>query len=120
MGRRPSGSDGDSAGSKQNESCPTHGDETRAIHDSFDMTKFVWRRQHGTTIVAEVRANGRAAWSASVWLESTATVAVRAPKPFESRDAACAKADALTRKVFDHTCDTPACGDWCPSAVSAT
>ena len=96
------------------------GDETRAMHDSSDMTKFVWRRQHGTAIVGEVRADGRAAWSASVWLQSNTTVAVRAPKSFESRHAACAKADALTRTVFDHTCETPACGDWFPFDVSAT
>ena len=95
-----------------------HGDEIRAMPDSSDMVKFVWRRQHGTTIVAEVRADGCGAWSTSVWLQSNTTVAVRAPKPFDSREAACAKADALTRQVFGHTCETAMCDEWVPFDVS--
>ena len=102
----------------QNESSRRHDDDSRAMNDFSDIAKFVWRRQHGMTIVAEVRANGRGAWSASVWLQSNATLAVRAPKPVESRDAACAKADTQTRQVFDHTCETPACGDWFAFDVS--
>jgi hypothetical protein len=75
------------------------------------MLKFLWRRHHGTDIIAEVRADGRGAWSATVWRQSNPTVAVRTPRQLESRKAACAKADALSRKTFDHVCDTT-CDDW--------
>ena len=82
------------------------------------MAKFAWRRHHGADIVAEVRADGRGAWSAAVWLQRNPTVAVRTLKQPESRAAACAKADALARKTFDHACETATCGDWIPIDVS--
>jgi hypothetical protein len=76
--------------------------------------KFVWQRSHGPDIVSEVQADGRGRWTASTWLRHNPTVVVRTPKASESRDSACAKADALARKTFDHTCDLKPCGAWLP------
>jgi hypothetical protein len=83
-------------------------------HDVQSMVKFGWRRHHGNAIIAEVRADGRGAWSAAVWLRINPTVAICTPKQLESRESACAKADALTRRTFDHTCETATCGNWFP------
>jgi hypothetical protein len=82
--------------------------------DDRPVFRFTWQRAHGPDIVCEIQADGRGQWSAAVWLRSNPTVAVRTPKVSESRDSACAKADALARKTFDHVCDANVCGNWLP------
>ena len=78
---------------------------------SRGMTEFAWRRLHGHDIVAEARIDGCGLWSAATSRQSNPTVIVRTAKQLHSWDAACAKADALARQAFAHTC-LATCGDW--------
>jgi len=53
------------------------------------------------------------------YLPGNPTVIVRTAKPLHSWDAACAKADALTRRAFAHTCQATCGGDWLAVLVAA-
>ncbi len=75
------------------------------------MALSVWRRLHGTAIVAEVSAGGGGAWSARVWLASNVTVSVTTPRRVGALSSAQENADWLARKTFDHQCDRN-CGAW--------
>jgi hypothetical protein len=71
-----------------------------------------WQRSHSEDIVAEVRANSDGQWWSSTWRRTLPATVLCAKTSRRSRQAACALADALARKTFDHTCDVTACGDW--------
>jgi hypothetical protein len=75
------------------------------------MGSYAWRRSHGTSIVAEVSADGRGAWQAAVWLTTNPSVSVRTPRGAGTLSSAQQKADLLARKTFDHHCDAT-CGEW--------
>jgi hypothetical protein len=75
------------------------------------MSSHAWRRQHGAAITAEVMADGRGAWRATVSLSSNPTVSVTTPREIDDLSSAQKKADVLARKTFDHQCDQ-ACGPW--------
>jgi hypothetical protein len=77
---------------------------------SRGMAALAWRRHHGDDIVAYVTFDGRGLWSVATSSRSSPTVKRRAAK-LQSWDAACAKADALARRAFAHTC-LSTCGDW--------
>ncbi len=77
------------------------------------MATYVWQRSHGSEIIAEVIADARG-WRPSTWKKSQPTGVVLAKTPRVSRQAACAKADELARRAFDHACDATTCGDWVP------
>jgi hypothetical protein len=81
---------------------------------SRGMTEFAWRRLHGHDIVAEATIDGCGLWSAATSRQSNPTVIVRTAKQLHSWDAACAKADALARRTFEHICEMATCGDWLP------
>lgn len=78
------------------------------------MTELTWRRSHGPDIVTEVATDGRGYWLASTWLIANPTVRITVRQATVARTSACAKADALARKTFDHVCDLSRCGDWLP------
>jgi hypothetical protein len=82
------------------------------------MASFAWRRSHGTSIVAEVSADGRGAWQAAVWLTTNPSVSVKTPRGADTLSSAQQKADMLARKTFDHRCDA-ACGEWIWERVSS-
>ena len=77
---------------------------------SRGMSAFPWRRHHGHDIVAEVTIAGRGLWSVAALRQSNPSVKLRTAK-LHSWDSACAKADALARQAFAHTC-LGTCGDW--------
>ena len=77
---------------------------------SHGMAALAWRRHHGHDIVAEVTIDGRGLWSVAALRQSNPTVKLRTAKR-RSWDSACAKADALARHAFAHTC-LATCGDW--------
>ena len=83
-------------------------DMSRALEASIDGSQ--WRRHHGHDIVAEVTVDGRGFWSVATSRQSNPTVKFRTVK-LHSWDAACAKADALARHAFGHSCQAT-CGDW--------
>jgi hypothetical protein len=77
---------------------------------SHGMAALAWRRHHGHDIVAAVTIDGRGLWSVATSRQSNPTVIIRTAK-LQSWDAACAKADALARRAFAHSCQAT-CGDW--------
>jgi hypothetical protein len=83
------------------------------------MIRIAWQRHHGTDVVAEIRGDDRDRSRASTGLRRNPTVIVRVSKPVELRSSACAKADALARKTFDHVCGLDACAEWLPLEVKA-
>jgi len=78
------------------------------------LDEFAWRRHHGPDIIAEVIVNARGCWLATAWYRTAPTVIRRAGRPRASRNSACAKADALARQTFAHSCEPGLCGVWFP------
>ena len=74
-----------------------------------------WRRTHGTDIVSTVHSvDGFGSWRVSVSLDVNPSVAVILPTTVALLHSAQAKADALARRTFDHTCGSGTCGEWLP------
>jgi len=84
---------------------------------SRGTSAFKWRRHHGRDIMAEVTIDRRGLWSVAALRQSNPTVKLRTAKR-HTWDSACAKADALARQAFAHTC-LASCGEWfaVPDAV---
>jgi len=68
------------------------------------VAELAWRRTHEADIVAEVIPAADAVWSAAAWLQSNPIVIVRTERRMESRESACAKADALARLMTCFEC----------------
>ena len=81
------------------------------------MAALAWRRHHGHDIVAEVAIDGRGLWSVTTSRQSNPTVKFRTGK-LHSWDSACAKADALARQAFAHSCQAT-CGEWVAVGLDA-
>jgi hypothetical protein len=76
------------------------------------MDQVIWRRKHGTDIIAEASSDDGAWWRASTWRVSDFETIIARPKWAQTRHAACAVADDLARKTFGHKCDFVTCADW--------
>jgi hypothetical protein len=64
------------------------------------MAQPIWQREHGPDIVSEATTDANGFWIARAFSCSNPTAVVRTPKPLDSRHSACAKADALARRMF--------------------
>jgi uncharacterized membrane protein len=79
------------------------------------MLLHTWRRKHGPDTVCQAKpVDGIGTWRVSAWLVSNATVAVTLPTAVKMLEFAHAKADALARNTFGHTCEVETCGQWLP------
>jgi hypothetical protein len=76
------------------------------------MSILTWQRSHGADIVAETRTDERGTWWPTAWRRSDPDVVLRTKAGRPSRQAACARADALVRETFNHVCQVTTCGDW--------
>jgi hypothetical protein len=76
------------------------------------MAQPIWQREHGPDIVSEATTDANGFWIARAFSRSNPTAVVRTPKPLDSRHSACAKADALARRMFLHVCEVPGCRNW--------
>ena len=76
------------------------------------LTTMTWQRAHGADMVAEARTDHRGIWWPTAWRRSQPDVIIRTKTGRPSRQAACARADALVRETFDHRCQVTTCGEW--------
>jgi hypothetical protein len=79
------------------------------------MPLHTWRRQHGPDIVCQAEpVEGIGTWRASTWLVANPAVRIALPTALKRLESAQAKADALARDTFGHTCQIETCGHWLP------
>jgi len=80
------------------------------------MHVHVWRRQHGPEFTSQVEPlEGADTWRISVCLTADPDqTIITAATSIRVLHSAQAKADALARKTFDHTCAAETCGVWHP------
>ena len=76
------------------------------------MSILTWQRSHGADLVAEARTDQRGIWWPTAWRRSQPDVVIRTKTGRPSRQAACARADALARETFNHLCQVTTCGEW--------
>ena len=76
------------------------------------MSILIWQRSHGADMVAEARTDQRGIWWPTAWRRSQPDVVIRNKTGRPSRQAACARADALVRQTFNHRCQVTTCGEW--------
>jgi hypothetical protein len=76
------------------------------------MSILTWQRSHGADVVAQARTDQRGFWWPTAWRRSRPDVVIRTKTGRPSRQAACARADALVRETFNHLCQVTTCGEW--------
>lgn len=73
----------------------------------------IWRRHHGSTLVAQVIARADVkGFEVTAWSSEAEHAATTQRAPAGALDSAKAAADALVRRLFRHKCDWAVCGDW--------
>ncbi len=77
-----------------------------------NLSILTWQRSHGADVVAQARTDQRGFWWPTAWRRSQPDVVIRTKTGRPSRQAACARADALVRETFSHLCQVTTCGEW--------